>query len=177
VHEYIWNETASQVAFDVGSTYRTTFLNMRIGMSIHNVSGKLKFEGDDIDRRIEEELAGEVENNPRVERLTPEFRLPQVFHLGVAFEPVQLEQSSLTVIADVDVPSDNEQRVITALEYGFQNFAFIRGAYRMNYDSGDLAFGGGLNLELMGVRSQIDYAFSVHNELSNIHRFGMRFTF
>ncbi len=172
VREFIWNESASQVAFDVGSTYRTDFYHLRLGMVVRNFSGKLSFSGKDIDRRIQEEESRNMTKNPRLERLTPDFRLPQVFQLGIAIDPIRNEAGRLTLLCDVDVPSDNSERIIAAAEYAFQNLAFVRGAYRINYDSGDLAFGGGLNLAIVGLKAQLDYSYSTQGVLGNVHRFG-----
>jgi len=173
IHEYIWNETASQIAFDVGSIYETGFHNLRIGMSVHNISGTLKFSGDDIDDRIAEEEAIGDDANPRIERFTPEFRLPQVFHLGIAFDPLTFSDSRLTVMADADVPNDNKRRLITAMEFSFKELAFLRGSYRINYDTDDFAFGAGIKLPLMGVNSRVDYSYSSHGVLGDIHRFAI----
>lgn len=172
VREEIWNESADQLAFDVGSLYRTDFYKLRLGIAIRNFAGKMAFSGSDIDARVAEEIAKKISNNPRVERLSSEFRLPQVFQMGIAFEPIALESNRFTVLADVDVPSDNTQRVIFGAEYGFRSFAYLRAAYRHNYDAGDFSFGGGLNLNLAGLNARLDYAFSTHGVLNNVHRFG-----
>jgi hypothetical protein len=173
VREEIWNLSASQIALDVGSLYRTDFLNLRLGMVVRNFSGKMKFSGDEIDIRIQEEVDRGLTNNPRIERLTPEFRLPQVFQLGIAFDPIQMEGGSLTLLADVTVPSDNKELMVFGAEYQFQNFAFIRGAYRVDYDSGDFSLGGGLNLNVAGFNSRFDYSYSTMGVLGNVHRFGL----
>ena len=118
-------------------------------------------------------IAGIISNNPRIERLTPEFRLPQIFQLGIAFDPIEMESSSLTLLADVTVPSDNVELMVFGAEYQFQNLAYIRGAYRVNYESGDFSFGGGLNLNVAGFNSRFDYSYSTMGVLGNVHRFGL----
>jgi len=175
VHEYIWHDNASQLALDVGSRYQTDFLNLRIGMVVRNFGGKLKFSGEEIDQRIEEELARDQENNPRVERLTPDFRMPQVFQMGIAFEPIKMNTNRLTIFIDVNVPSDNTERIACAAEYGFLKMAFLRAGYRMNYDIGDFSFGGGVDLHIAGVNAVLDYAYSTNGVLGDIQQFGFRF--
>ncbi|RQW06066.1 MAG: PorV/PorQ family protein [Calditrichaeota bacterium] len=176
VREDIWNETADQIAFDIGSLYKTDFYNLRIGMAIRNVSGKLRFSGSDIDKRLEEELSQNISENPRAERLAPEFRLPQIFQLGIAFDPFTTENSRFTLLADVDTPNDNTERVIFAAEYAFHNLAFLRGGYRMNYDIGDFSLGAGLNLTVSGVNSMFDYSFSTQGVMGDVHRLGIGFS-
>ncbi|MBN2415557.1 PorV/PorQ family protein [bacterium] len=175
IREHIWNETASQLALDVGSHYQTDFLNLRIGMVIRNFGGKLRFSGDDIDERIAEEEAREQEDNPRIERLTPYFRLPQVFQMGVAFEPLALQNNRLTFFIDVNVPSDNRERLAFAAEYGFGGIAYLRGGYRVNYDTGSFSCGGGLDLSVAGINAMLDYAYTTHGVLGGVHQFGFRF--
>jgi len=177
VHEHIWNETASQIAFDLGSIYYTQFLNLKIGMAIRNVSGTLSFEGQDIEDKIAAEQALNINNNPRVERLTPEFRLPQVFQMGIAFEPFQMENSALTLVTDAEVPSDNTTRLILGAEYNYGDFIFLRGSYRMNYDLGDFALGLGLKGGISGFLATVNYAFNTQGYLGDVHRFSFGLAF
>ncbi len=177
VQEYIWNETADQLAFDVGSLYRTDFYNLRLGMSVRHFAGKLKFSGENIDQRIAREIARGRENNPRIERLTPDFRLPQVFQMGIAFDPLVTDMNRVTVLADVDVPSDNKERLIIGAEYAFRNFACIRGGYRINYDIGDFSLGGALALNALGMNAVLDYAWSDHGVFGDVHRIGLGLSF
>ncbi|MFP4548690.1 MAG: PorV/PorQ family protein [Fidelibacterota bacterium] len=173
IQETIYNESASQVAMDVGSVYQTNFHNLRIGMAVRNFSGTLEFDGDDIDDRIEEEEARNNEDNPRIERLAPEFRLPQVFQMGVAVDVFDNTDNRVTMIVDVDVPSDNEERLIIGSEYSFRNMAWLRASYQMNYDTAGLNAGAGINIR--GIR--LDYSFSSHEVFSDIHRFGIGYNF
>lgn len=180
IYEFIWNETADQVAFDVGGIYRApNFYNLRIGMTIRNVGGKMKFTGEDIDKRLEEEFnSGEnPDTNPRLERLTPEFRLPQQLFLSIAFEPFTMERSHITVLTGVEVPSDNEQRLNLGVEYSFLNQVFFRVSYRHNYDLGKFAVGGGIRIKLLGLNSFWDYAYIENDAFGGIQQFGIRFVY
>jgi hypothetical protein len=172
INEYIWNVNASQLAVDIGSIYETGFMNLRLGMAVRNFGGTLKYSGENISDRIEEERDRNEADNPRVERLSPEFRLPQIFQMGVALDVVKNETNTVTVMADVDVPSDNEERMIFGSEYSFQNMAFLRAAIKLNYDESSFAFGGGLRL----ANFAIDYSFSDYGVFSSIHRFGVNFS-
>lgn len=172
VHEYIWNETASQFALDVGSIYRADFLNLRLGMMVRNFAGKLKMEGDDIDERIEEEKEKQEPENPRIERLAPEFRLPQIFQMGVAIDVFDSGVNTVTVATDVNVPSDNQERFSIASEYSFRDLLFLRAAYKFNYDLASLALGGGIKYSGF----IFDYSFNDEGIFGGIHRFGVKFT-
>ena len=173
IQESIYNEIASQMALDVGSIYQTNFHNLRIGMAVRNFSGNMEFDGDDIDDRIKEEKDRDEENNPRIERLSSEFRLPQVFQMGIAVDVFENANNCVTMIFDVDVPSDNEERMIVGSEYSFRKMAWLRASYQMNYDTAGLNAGAGINV--MGIR--LDYSFSSHEVFSDIHRFGIGYNF
>ncbi|MBN1543707.1 PorV/PorQ family protein [candidate division KSB1 bacterium] len=181
VREFIWNQTASQVALDVGSLYRTDFYNLRIGMVVRNFSGKLEFNGDDLDARIAEEeqriIDEKLADNPRLERLSPEFRLPQIFRLGIAFEPWRSETALLTLSSEVDVPSDNQERLTLAGEFAFANRAFLRAAYLFRHDIGGFSVGAGLAMQLLQVKGRLDYAYSDHEMLGGVHRMGVGLCF
>ena len=43
-----YNESASTVAFDIGSILRTSFHNLKIGMALSNFGGELRYEGRDL---------------------------------------------------------------------------------------------------------------------------------
>ena len=173
IREAIWNEETSQIAFDVGSLYSADFMNLKLGMSARNLSGKLQFEGDDIEDRIEEELLLDEDNNPRIERFLPGFRLPQVFHIGVVLEPMETDQGVLKVLADVDVPSDNRERITLGTEYGYQGLAYLRLAMRINDDTEKFSLGGGLNLSTETGVYGLDYSLSSHEYFGTVHRFGV----
>ncbi|GAB4168564.1 MAG: type IX secretion system outer membrane channel protein PorV [Calditrichia bacterium] len=179
IYEYIWNESAGLVAFDIGGIYSAKhFYNFKIGMSILNISGKMKLSGDDINARIDEELqSGEdPATNPRVERLTPEYRLPQTLYLSVAADPVKTEQTVITLISGVEVPADNEQRMTIGFEAAVMKQFFLRGGYRFNHDLMDFSAGAGFKLKLMGVNSIVDYSYSSMDVFGGIHQFALRLT-
>ncbi len=173
IQESIYNENASQIALDVGSVYKTGFHNLRIGMAVRNFSGNMKFSGDNIDDRLDEEKSRNDEDNPRLERLAPDFRLPQVFQMGIAMDIMDSEVNKVTLILDVDVPSDNKERLIIGSEYCFRQLAWLRASYQMNYDTAGLNLGAGIIVS--GVR--LDYSFSNHKIFDSIHRFGLGYEF
>jgi hypothetical protein len=84
----------------------------------------------------------------------------------------------MTLLADVDVPSDNEQRAVIGAEYEVRELVYVRGAYRINYDLGDISLGGGIKLDMAGTtNARLDYSFSTQGVLGDVHRFGLGFSF
>ena len=175
VQETIWNSTASQVAVDLGSTYDTGFKELVLAMAIRNVGGTLLFpeDSDDISSRLAEEEARGDASNPRLERLTPGYRLPQVFQVGIAFIPYRTESIYWQMIIDADVPSDNTERIILASELGIGNRVFVRAAYRDGFDFGKLSFGAGLQFPLGANLLRLDYALVLSDHFGSLHTIGI----
>ena len=174
VHEYIWDNTSSTMAFDVGSTYRADFMNIRIGMIIGNFGGNLEMSGDQIDDRLDEEANEDVENNPQEERLNQDYTLPQYFNVGIAFDPWVVENHRLTLAAMANDPNDNETRLSFGAEYTFQDMLFLRAGYKAQYEEQGISAGAGFSLELSGITSMLDYAFTDFGILGSIHHITLR---
>ena len=175
IQENIWNSTATQMALDVGSLYRTDFKNLVLGMAVRNVGGTLLFadDADDVQARLDEEAARGEDNNPRIERLSPGYRLPQVFHVGVSFDAFRSEFIAWKMIIDADIPSDNAERIILASEVGFSDKVFVRGAYRDGFDFSKLSFGAGLKFPLGSSSLQLDYALVLSDHFGTLQTVGI----
>ncbi len=175
IQENIWNSTASQVALDIGSRYRTDFKNLVLGMAVRNVGGTLLFSEDaeDVKSRLDEEAARDEDNNPRIERLSPGYRLPQVFHVGVTFDALQTHFMTWKMMIDADIPSDNTERIILASELGFSDRIFLRGAYRDGFDFSHLSFGAGLKFPLGGNSLRLDYAVVLSDHFGALQTVGI----
>ena len=174
VHEYIWDNSTSTLGFDVGSTYRADFMNLRIGMVIANFGGNLEMSGDQIDDRLDEEAEEDVENNPQEERLNQDYTLPQYFNVGIAFDPWVAENHRVTLAAMANDPNDNETRLSFGAEYAFQDMFYLRGGYKAYYEEQGFSAGAGFRVELSGVTSMLDYAFTDFGILGSIHHITMR---
>ena len=169
VHEYIWDNSTSTLGIDIGSVYRTDFYNMRIGMLISNFGGNLEMDGDQIDDRIAEEEAADIENNPRLERLSEEYVLPQYFNVGIALDPYSRDHHRVTLAVMTNDPNDNATRVSLGIEYGFKERFFLRGGYKVDYDEQGLSAGAGFELEGGPFKPTFDYAYTAFGILGDIH--------
>ncbi len=175
IQENIWNSSASQFALDIGSLYRTDFKNLILGMAVRNVGGTLLFpeDADDVKDRLAEEVARGADNNPRIERLSPGYRLPQVFHVGMTFDAMRSQFMTWKMIIDADIPSDNAERIILASEFGFSDRVFVRSAYRNGFDFSQLSFGTGLNLPLGRTILRLDYALVLSDHFGALQTVGI----
>ena len=171
IQENIWNSTSRQLGIDIGSQYQTDFRDLVLAMSVRNIGGKLQFSDD----RGEVTWQQATENDPRDERLTPGYRLPQVFQVGISFAALATEQISWRVNFEADVPSDNEERMILANELTFMERFTLRAAYREGFDLGKLSMGAGLHLELSGSNIRLDYAVSLTDAFGALQTIGIGF--
>ena len=177
VQQRIWNESASGVAFDVGTQYRIGFRDLTIGMSMTNFGGDLTYDGRD--------LAVKYDTDPRnaAERLVPAmlapdgYPLPLHFQVGLSISPYMSEDFSVLVAADVAHPNDNKERVNVGVEVAMFRQFFLRGGYRFGYDIEKASLGAGVALPLGGLNIAVDYAYAVYDLLPNISWLSVGMTF
>ena len=48
IYQRIWNETATGIAFDVGTQYRLDFQNLTIAMCMTNFGADMNYDGPDL---------------------------------------------------------------------------------------------------------------------------------
>ncbi len=174
VHEFIWDADASTIAFDIASIYQTNYYNLRIGMIMANFSPKLKMSGDLIDDKIANETLLDEPNNPRTQRLSEDYSLPQYFSVGIAFDPYQQDEHRLTITTASNDPNDNNTRISFGTEYAFKEFLMLRGGYKIGYDEQNFSLGLGLNLNMRSVASSFDYSYINLGLLGDIHFLSFR---
>jgi len=177
IQQRIWNESASGVAFDVGTQYRIGFRDLTIGMSMSNFGANMTYAGRDlsVDYTVDP-------NNSNV-RLAPaslaaeEFPLPLYFQVGISMSPYTSENFSVLLAADVAHPNDNQERVNVGAEVTVLGQLFLRGGYRFGYDIEKATMGVGVALPLGSVSLTADYAYAMYDLLPNISRFSVGMTF
>lgn len=180
VREYIWNESASSIAFDVGTLYRIPLLNeFRIGASISNFGPKMRLSGRDI-MVITQVGSGEGNIiNTTVE--LDQFDLPLMFRVGVAADLIKQSEHRFTTAIDAVHPNDNAESVNTGLEYSWNEIIFARAGMKALFEEGTeqgLTLGFGLNYRLIeSVRVLLDYAYSDFGRLSNVHYLSVGLSF
>jgi hypothetical protein len=177
VQERIWNETASGIAFDVGTQYRIGFRDLAIGMSMTNFGGDMTYNGRD--------LSVDYAVNPRntTTRLAPanltpdDYPLPLHFQVGVSMSPYVSENFTALLAADVAHPNDNQERVDVGIELTILKQFFLRGGYRFGYDTDRATLGAGVSVPVGDFNLTFDYAYATYDLLPNISRFSLGMTF
>lgn len=145
--------TVNSAFADVGIIYRIGIRGMKIGMSITSLGSEITFD----------------------ERPA---RLPTMFKVGFAFEPIRVGQQKVIASSEFSHPVDNAERANFGLEYNLNDVMFLRGGYNLEYDTEGLAAGAGWRVST-GPRSSVDldYSWVDMSELGNVHRVTMSITY
>lgn len=177
VQQRIWNESASGVAFDIGTQYRIGYRDLTIGMSMMNFGGNLTYAGSDLSVKYA------VDPNNASVRLAPasltpdDYPLPLHFQVGISMSPYTSESFSVLCAVDVAHPNDNREEVNVGTEMTVLGHLFLRGGYRFGYDIEKATFGAGVALPLGGLNLTVDYAYAMYDLLPNISRISVGMTF
>ncbi|MFO7654546.1 MAG: PorV/PorQ family protein [Candidatus Krumholzibacteriia bacterium] len=143
-------ETAvNSASFDFGIMYRIGIRDLKLGMVIQHLGGKITFD----------------------ER---EARLPTMFKVGASFNLLRTENQRLLFAGEFQHPSDNLERANVGAEYSLNDLFFGRVGYNIEYDTDGLAFGFGAALRTGETsRIQADYSAVDMGPLQYVHRFSV----
>jgi hypothetical protein len=145
----------SSTTFDFGTLYDVGVLGAKIGMSIQNVGSDMTF----IDEKV---------------------KMPVFFRVGGSFDVLQMGESRLLAAAEFTHPPDNSEKLNLGAEYSFHDYLFLRGGYKLNYDTEGLCAGFGVKFPLTIVKSsvaRVDYAYQDMNFLGGTHRVSLNLGF
>ena len=145
----------TSTTFDFGTLYDVGILGAKIGMAIQNVGSDMSF----IDEKV---------------------KMPVFFRVGGSFDVLQMGENKLITAAEFTHPPDNSEKLNLGAEYAFHDYLFLRGGYKMNYDTEGLTAGFGVKFPLTLVKSSVarlDYAYQDMNYLSAAHRVSLNVSF
>ena len=112
---------------------------------------------------------------------TDSYPLPLLFRVGIAIDPLNIEDHKFTIGADAMHPNDNEESISIGAEYTFMNMISLRGGYKAlglsNTEEG-LTLGFGLNYDFQpGLGLFIDYAYQDFDKLTYVQQFAIGIKF
>jgi len=176
IQETIWHESASAVAVDVGTIFRTDLLNgLVIGASISNFGTQEKMNGSDIRtfNRIDPTKLGSNNQVPFDIELDS-WDLPFLFQIGVSTNVIKNDDYRLLVSVDALHPNNNYESMNIGGEFSFRDYLFVRGGYRnlfLTDSEGGACFGIGVNSKLLFSEDfvRFDYAFRNFGRLNYVH--------
>lgn len=176
VTEYIWNESASAIAFDIGTMYKIPIMNeFRLAASISNFGTRMQLDGRDIITL--KQIGTSTGNLINTDLEMEEYDLPLLFRVGVAADLLKMDKNVLTVAVDAVHPNDHYEYLNTGLEYTWNEMLSVRGGYKSLFERDSeqgLTLGVGLNYRLLStIKVQIDYAYQDFGRLTEVHYLGM----
>ena len=177
VYQQIWHESASGIAFDVGTQYRLGLGDLTLAMAMTNFGADMQMDGQDLD--IKYDGSGDVPYN----RLSPArleseaYPLPLHFQVGVSMTVLDLDDVGVLLAVDVTHPNDTRERVNLGTEVRVLQNLFLRGGYRINYDIEGGTMGAGVRVPLGDLRVDFDYAYAIYDMLPSIHRISLGLAF
>jgi hypothetical protein len=176
IQETIWHESASAIAIDAGTIFRTDLFNgLTIGASISNFGTQMRLNGSDIRTfaRVNPSLLGSNDQVPYVVELDS-WDLPFLFQIGISTNIIKNEDYRLLVSVDALHPNDNYESMNIGGQFSFRDFLFIRGGFRnlfLKDSEGGLTLGVGINSKLLFTDDFVsfDYAYRNFGRLDNVH--------
>jgi hypothetical protein len=188
VSEAIPDLNAMGAALDAGIQYRSLDQRFKLGFSLRNVGPAMRYSGDGIDLRAEEEGVLNPTARTMKARVAP-FELPSVLNIGIAYEVLVLaEGSGLTVAGNFMANSFGRDIITGGLEYSYKGMLMLRGGFA--YEQGILddaiatneATGPSLGATFQlpygdGQNFGIDYSYRTTRSYAGIHALGVILTF
>jgi hypothetical protein len=181
IQETIWHESATAVAIDAGTIFRTDLFNgLTIGASISNFGTQMKLNGSDTRTfaRVNPSLLGSNDQVPFDIELDS-WDLPFLFQIGISTNIIKDEDYRLLVSVDALHPNNNYESLNVGGQFSFRDYLFIRGGFRnlfqgglhKNDTEGGLTLGVGVNSKLLFSEDYVsfDYAYRNFGRLENVH--------
>lgn len=177
VSQRIWNETASGIAFDVGTQYRVGFRDLTLAMSMTNFGPDMRYNGRDLAVKFNPSSLNAENRLIPAELSAEDFPLPLGFQVGISMTALEFDGVSLLLAVDATHPNDNKERINTGAELTVFERFFLRGGYRFGYDTERATMGAGVAVPVGTSVIRFDYGYATYDLLPNISRFSLSMSF
>ncbi len=153
LHLGLAEEAVNTASFDFGIMYRIGVRDLRLGMAIQNLGGKITYD----------ELPA---------------KMPAIFKVGAAFNVAKTKNHTLLAAGEFQHPSDNVERANLGLEYRLKELLYLRGGYYIGYDTDEYSGGFGVIINTgRDSRAVVDYSMTSMTALSYVHRLTLSVTY
>lgn len=185
ITQNIYNETASALAFDIGTNLITGYKGIKVGMALTNFGTTMTLAGRDLQKSYDP-LPNNATNVGIASNLKTEaWELPLNFRVGVGWALVGKgdvmfydPMHSIKIGIDANHPNDGPENASAGIEYKWQNLIALRSGYYFNDDTRTLSLGFGLNWEVPeSFAVGVDYAFADLNRLGPVHSVSLKVGF
>ena len=171
LRKQIWNESASALAFDFGTVYRTPFKSLTIGAAFTNFGTKMRLDGRDLKFPADPFQEPGTVDHVVSSYDTDAFDLPLTLRIGLAYDLLNDDLLSATITTEAVHPNDNTEYVNSGVEVGIKRTLYLRGGYKSLFlqDSEQgLTFGVGLRYDAVGTNLRFDFGYADYDRLSNV---------
>ena len=162
VREDIADISSHNAVFDFGFRYDIGKANTRFAVGISNFGFTTEPSGD----IARETLSGNDTINS-FDRIAT----PTIFKIGFAWDAIKKNKNLLTLAAQLNHPTDNNETYGLGVEYVWNKIVFARSGYSFGEDEKGLpAFGFGVRFKRNFGMLQLDYGYQSKNRLGSLHR-------
>jgi hypothetical protein len=162
-HESIADVATNNVLFDLGLSYNIGLMYSKFGVSFSNFGMNVAPDGTVSILKM---------NGETTVSSFSEVSAPSTFRIGGALDPIHTNQHVLTLLAQLNHPTDNNETYAAGAEYSYKNLLFLRTGYELGSDERYTLPTAGFGMRLQrnfGV-FRFDYGFSNKSMLGNLHR-------
>jgi len=182
IQETIWSESASGVAFDVGTLYLFPIEGLSLGASISNFGTSMRLDGRDLYFNDDPNGdAGSGPNNIPSQYRSDAYSLPLTFRIGIAWDFKPNEDFRITPAVDATHPNDNTEYVNLGLEATWSEIVFARVGYKslwLRDSEQGLTWGVGIHYGIVNVGTiKLDYGFADYGRLENVQYLSVGMSF
>ncbi len=182
VSETIWNSSATALALDFGTLFKTPFTGLTFAAVMSNFGEKMQIGGDDL--LVQKDISPDYGNNPNINAnlATDKFDLPLNLRIGFCYELLNSASQRIILTADASYPNDNSESLNLGAEYSaFNNFVSLRGGYRglgKRDNEEEFALGAGINYGIVSsLALRLDYAYQKYGRLKDVHQVALGILF
>lgn len=167
-NEVIAEVVTNNILFDLGLSYNIGLMHSRFGVAFSNFG-------------LNVSPAGEVTilkfNGEQTVNSFSSISAPGLFRIGAAFDPLHTKNNVLTIAAQINHPTDNNETFAIGAEYGYKNMLYARSGWEFGADQRNLfpSTGVGLKLPRRFGNIRFDYSYVVKERIGNINRFTLLF--
>ena len=152
IYQTLEDEKSTSFAFDVGGMKKLLDDKLGIGLAVQNLGTESKF-------------------------MESGFSLPLVIRFGTSYEVLEIDKHKGILAVDILKPMDDNIKINAGMEYGFNNFIFLRAGYRIGNDMAGLTLGGGARIPIGNNITMADYAYVPYGDFGATHRIGLSLAF
>jgi len=181
INERIYNCSASNIAIDLGTLFKTPFDGIILGVSITNIGTAMRITGEDLNTFVDVAPTIEGNNDNIVAELkTDYFDLPTTMKIGISWQKILFGSNRFQVAIEGVNPNFNSQYLNVGI--GFYLFNGIinlsAGNNELFLENSEKGRAVGINIDLTGLSRygiKIGYSFQYMKHLPDVEGLSIEF--